>query len=72
MTAFNEKAPAAAMPVAGAGTRQPKSTSGNHTTGIGADESLAILRDAQAVMRGIARTIDRMSAAAAALAGGAR
>jgi hypothetical protein len=56
----------------GAGTRQPKSTSGNSSTGVGADESLAILRDAQAVMRGVARTIDRMSAAAAALAGGAQ
>ena len=72
MTAFNEKAPAAAMPVAGAGTRQPKSTSGNHTTGIGADESLSILRGAQSVMRGIAQTLDRMSDTAAALAGGAQ
>lgn len=61
MTAFNEKAPAAAMPVAGAGTRQPKSTSGNHTTGISADESLALIRRSQVLIRGIAQTLDRMS-----------
>lgn len=56
----------------GAGARQSESTSGNHTTGISADESLALIRRSQVLIRGIAQILDRMSAAAAALAGGAQ
>jgi len=70
--AASKEAPGPEGAGSGAGARQSKSLPGNSSTGVGADESLAILRDAQAVMRGVARTIDRMSDTAAALAGGAR
>ncbi len=56
----------------GAVARLSESTSGNHTTGISADESLALIRRSQVLIRGIAQTLDRMSDTAAALAGGAQ
>lgn len=71
MTAFHERSPRPGGDRAGAGTSS-KSASQDCTPGISADESIELLRRSQAVMRGIARTIDRMSATAAALAGGAR
>jgi hypothetical protein len=70
--AASKEAPGPEGAGSGAETRLSESTSGNHTTGISADESLALLRRSQVLMRGIAQILDRMSDTAAALAGGAQ
>ncbi len=67
MIVAQEKTPAPEGAGAG-GKRQFKNTSHNYIT---ADDALAILRDAQSVMREIAQALDRLDRTARALIGGA-